>query len=136
MDVNVRVRVCVGVRVCVDVSVGVCVGVEVNVWVGVDVLVGVGVDVNVGTGGQFKIKSQTVPSKGAVTTTVTVDGDGDVYLVGSKSNVTPYLIGDSVTIGEDNGIYGSIKDVYYFDKKKTPDSIQFLYNLTKNKNAV
>ena len=60
----------------------------------------------------------------------------DGKLVGSKSNVTPYFIGDSVTIGEDNGIYGSIKDVYYFDKKKTPDSIQFLYNLTKNKNAV
>lgn len=60
----------------------------------------------------------------------------DGKLVGSKSNVTPYFIGDSVTIGEDNGIYGSIKDVYYFDKKKTPDSIHFLYNLTKNKNAV
>jgi hypothetical protein len=60
----------------------------------------------------------------------------DGKLVGSKSNVTPYFIGDSVTIGEDDGIYGSIKDVYYFDKKKTPDSIQFLYNLTQNKIAV
>uniref|UniRef100_A0A6C0H4W1 Uncharacterized protein n=1 Tax=viral metagenome TaxID=1070528 RepID=A0A6C0H4W1_9ZZZZ len=60
----------------------------------------------------------------------------DGKLVGSKSNVTPYFVGDNVTIGEDNGIYGSIKDIYYFDKIKTPDSIQFLYNLTKNKISI
>jgi len=60
----------------------------------------------------------------------------DGKLVGSKSNVTPYFIGDNVTIGEHNGIYGSIKDVFYFDKIKTPDSIQFLYNLAKNKNSI
>jgi hypothetical protein len=56
----------------------------------------------------------------------------DGKLVGSKNNVTPYFIGDSVTIGEDDGIYGSIKEIFYFDKIKTPDSIEFLYNLTKN----
>ena len=60
----------------------------------------------------------------------------DGKLVGSKSNVTPYFVGDSVTIGEDDGIHGSIKDVFYFDKIKHPDSIQFLYNLTKNKNSI
>ena len=58
----------------------------------------------------------------------------DGKLVGSKKNVTPYFVGDKVTIGEDDGIYGSIKDIFYYDKIKTPDSIQFLYNLTKNKN--
>ena len=58
----------------------------------------------------------------------------DGKLVGSKKNVTPYFIGDKVTIGEDDGIYGSIKEIFYYDKIKTPDSIQFLYNLTKNKN--
>ena len=57
-------------------------------------------------------------------------------LVGSKNNVTPYFIGDNVTIGEDDGIYGSIKEIFYFDKIKTPDSIQFLYSLTKNKNTI
>jgi hypothetical protein len=56
----------------------------------------------------------------------------DGKLVGSKNNVTPYFKGDSVTIGEDDGIYGSIKEIFYFDKIKTPDSIEFLYNLTKN----
>lgn len=60
----------------------------------------------------------------------------DGKLVGSKSNVTPYFVGDKVTIGEDDGIYGSIKDVFYFDKIKHPDSIQFLYNLAKNKNSI
>ena len=58
----------------------------------------------------------------------------DGKLVGSKKNVTPYFVGDKVTIGEDDGIYGSIKEIFYYDKIKTPDSIQFLYNLTKNKN--
>jgi hypothetical protein len=60
----------------------------------------------------------------------------DGKLVGSKNNVTPYFIGDSVTIGEHDGIYGSIKEIFYFDKIKTPDSIQFLYSLTKNKNLI
>jgi hypothetical protein len=60
----------------------------------------------------------------------------DGKLVGSKNNVTPYFVGDDITIGEDDGIYGSIKEIYYFDKIKTPDSIQFLYSLTKNKNAI
>jgi len=58
----------------------------------------------------------------------------DGKLVGAKNNITPYFIGDSVTIGEDDGIYGSIKEIFYFDKIKTPDSIQFLYSLTKNNN--
>ena len=57
----------------------------------------------------------------------------DGKLVGSKNNVTPYFKGDIVTIGEQDGIHGSIKEIYYYDKIKTPDSIQFLYNLTKNK---
>ena len=57
----------------------------------------------------------------------------DGKLVGSKDNVTPYFKGDNVTIGEKDGIYGSIKEIYYYDKIKTPDSIEFLYNLTKNK---
>lgn len=60
----------------------------------------------------------------------------DGKLVGSKNNVTPYFVGDNVTIGEDDGIYGSIKEIFYFDKIKTPDSIQFLYSLTKNKNSI
>lgn len=60
----------------------------------------------------------------------------DGKLVGSKDNVTPYFIGDDVTIGEHDGIYGSIKDIFYFDKIKTPDSIQFLHSLTKNNNII
>jgi len=60
----------------------------------------------------------------------------DGKLVGAKNNITPYFIGDSVTIGEDDGIYGSIKEIFYFDKIKTPDSIQFLNSLTKNNNLI
>jgi hypothetical protein len=57
-------------------------------------------------------------------------------LVGSKNNITPYFVGDKVTIGEQDGIYGSIKEIFYYDKIKTPDSIQFLHNLTKNKDLI
>ena len=60
----------------------------------------------------------------------------DGKLVGSKDNITPYFVGDSVTIGEDDGIHGSIKEIFYFDKIKTPDSIQFLHSLTKNNNSI
>ena len=55
----------------------------------------------------------------------------DGKLVGSKDNVPPYFEEDNVTIGEDNGIHGSIKDIYYFDKIKPTDNIEFLYNLTQ-----
>jgi hypothetical protein len=57
-------------------------------------------------------------------------------LVGSKNNITPYFVGDKVTIGEQDGIYGSIKEIFYYDKIKTPDSIQFLHNLTKSKDLI
>jgi hypothetical protein len=60
----------------------------------------------------------------------------DGKLVGSKNNVTPYFIGDNVTIGEDDGIHGSIKEIFYFDKIKTPDSIQFLSSLARNNNGI
>ena len=55
----------------------------------------------------------------------------DGKLVGSKNNVPPYFDTDKVTIGEDNGIHGSIKDIYYFDKIKPMDDIEFLYNLSQ-----
>ena len=55
----------------------------------------------------------------------------DNKLVGSKKNVSPYFDDDKVTIGEDNGIHGSIKDIYYFDKIKPMDNIEFLYSLSQ-----
>ena len=53
-------------------------------------------------------------------------------LVASKKNVSPYLVGDYVSIGQTNGIYGSIKDIYYFNITKPPDDIEFLSKLIKN----
>ena len=57
----------------------------------------------------------------------------DGKLVASKNNITPYFIGDKVTIGYNNGINGSIKEIYYYNKIKPPSEIQFLYNLALNK---
>jgi hypothetical protein len=56
----------------------------------------------------------------------------DGKLVGSKENVSPYFKGDKITIGERDGIHGSIKEIYYYDKIKTPSTIELLYNLSKN----
>jgi len=56
----------------------------------------------------------------------------DGKLVGSKENVSPYFKGDKVTIGENNGIHGSIKEIYYYNKITPPSTIELLYNLSKN----
>jgi hypothetical protein len=56
----------------------------------------------------------------------------DGKLVGSKANVVPYFKGDNITIGENDGIHGSIKEIYYYDKITTPSTIELLYNLSKN----
>jgi protein-S-isoprenylcysteine O-methyltransferase Ste14 len=57
----------------------------------------------------------------------------DGKLVGSKKDVTPYFKGDKVTIGENQGIHGSIKEISYYDTIKSPQTVELLYNLTKNK---
>jgi hypothetical protein len=57
----------------------------------------------------------------------------DGKLVGSKKDVTPYFKGDKVTIGENEGIHGSIKEISYYDSIKTPQTIELLYNLSGNK---
>jgi hypothetical protein len=57
----------------------------------------------------------------------------DGKLVGSKKDVTPYFKGDKVTIGEKDGINGSIKEISYYDTIKSPQTIELLYNLTNNK---
>ena len=59
----------------------------------------------------------------------TIDVFIDNKLVGSKKNVPPYFNDDKITIGEDNGIHGSIKEIFYFDTPRPPNNIEFLYNL-------
>lgn len=48
-------------------------------------------------------------------------------LVGSKENVSPYFTNDEVIIGENNGIHGSIDEVYYYDKIQTPDTFESFF---------
>lgn len=57
----------------------------------------------------------------------------DGKLVGSKQNVTPFFKGDKVTIGEKEGIHGSIKEITYYSSIVSPLTIELLYNLTNNK---
>ena len=56
----------------------------------------------------------------------------DGKLVGSKDKVSPYFKGDNITIGENDGIHGSIKEIFYYNKITTPSTIELLYNLSKN----
>ena len=62
----------------------------------------------------------------------------DIFLNGElvKSNieVVPYYTLDNLTIGEDNGINGSICNLVYFNKPLTSYNIYYLYNMVKNKN--
>ena len=57
----------------------------------------------------------------------------DGKLVGTKKDVTPYFKGDKVTIGENEGIHGSIKEINYYNDITSPLTIELLYNLTNNK---
>jgi hypothetical protein len=62
----------------------------------------------------------------------------DIFLNGElvKSNieVVPYYTLDNLTIGEDNGINGSMCNLVYFNKPLTSYNIYYLYNMVKNKN--
>ena len=66
----------------------------------------------------------------------TIDIFIDGKLVGSKNNVPPYLDEDKVTIGDPDfkkdGIHGSIKELYYYDKIRPQNTIEFIHDLTKN----
>lgn len=42
------------------------------------------------------------------------------YLVGSKKNVLPHMDYDKIIIGEDNGIYGAIQNVYFYNYNIKP----------------
>ena len=64
------------------------------------------------------------------------DGVIDVFidgkLVGSKKNIAQYFDKDKVTIGEHNGVHGSIKDIYYYENTRPVNNVEFLHDLTKN----
>ena len=60
----------------------------------------------------------------------TIDVFIDGKLVGSKKNVPPYFNDDKISIGEDNGIHGSIKEIFYYDTPRPPNNIEFMYDLT------
>ena len=61
----------------------------------------------------------------------------DIFLNGElvKSNieVVPYYTLDSLSVGEDNGINGSLCNLIYFNKPLTSYNIYYLYNAVKNK---
>lgn len=104
-----------------------------------------------GTKRKLLIKSKTQTSEGSQTDTIyetkkfkyqkwmlftinyqnnTIDVFIDGKLVGSKKNVPPYFNDDKITIGEDNGIHGSIKEIFYYDTPRPPSNIEFIYDLT------
>jgi len=62
-------------------------------------------------------------------------GTMDIFLNGelakSISGVVPYYTLDSLTIGEINGVNGSICSVVYYNKPLTSMNIKYLYNMIK-----
>jgi hypothetical protein len=59
-------------------------------------------------------------------------GTLDVFLnnelVGTAKNIVPYMKHDSITVGEDPGIHGGIKNVVYFQNVLSKNKISNLYN--------
>jgi len=53
-------------------------------------------------------------------------------LVSSVDGEVPYIDNESVIVGEDNGIYGSVINVLYYDKPLSIQKIDTLYNSFKN----
>jgi hypothetical protein len=61
----------------------------------------------------------------------TLDIFMDNKLVSSTPNIVPYMTFDNITIGKNNGIRGSIKDVVYFNDVLTRNKISWVYNSQK-----
>ena len=55
-------------------------------------------------------------------------------LVSTESGIIPLKQYDIVSYGSDNGIYGGICNVKYFNEKLTRSEINMLYNTSKNNN--
>ena len=49
-------------------------------------------------------------------------------LVSSTQNITPIMYYNKVTAGEENGIYGGIKDIMYYDHVLSSKQINTIYN--------
>lgn len=56
----------------------------------------------------------------------------DGNLVASKRNIPDFLSDDKITIGEDNGIHGSIKEIYYYNSIQPKEKVEFMFDLIKN----
>jgi len=55
----------------------------------------------------------------------------DNKLVSSSINVVPYMTYDDIICGKQNGIYGFIKNVSYFNNTLSKDKIAWLFNTNK-----
>lgn len=55
-------------------------------------------------------------------------------LVATKDNIPPYFTDDEVIIGENNGIHGSINEIYYYDKIQTTDLYESFFKINHKNN--
>ena len=53
-------------------------------------------------------------------------------LVASKSNIVPLMSYDIITMGENEGLEGGIKNVTFFNRILTKGEIKYEYNIYKN----
>ena len=56
--------------------------------------------------------------------TINIFMDGEV--IASENNVAPFFRENKVSIGQENGVHGSIKDIYYYNSIRTPNQIKFI----------
>lgn len=55
----------------------------------------------------------------------------DNKLISSIKSIVPYMTHDNISVGKNNGIYGFISDVTYFNKAITKDKMSWIYKTTK-----
>jgi hypothetical protein len=64
----------------------------------------------------------------------TIDVFCNNELIKSQINMVPYMDSDNLTVGQNDGVYGGICNVVYFNEPLTSDKMYYSYNAVKSSN--
>lgn len=64
-------------------------------------------------------------------------GTMDIFLngelVGSHGSISPYMSFENITLGHNNGIYGGLANVMYYNNPLSPGTIKIMYKMLRDK---
>jgi len=65
------------------------------------------------------------------------NGTMDIFLngslVGSQGGISPYMSFENITLGHNNGIYGGLANVMYYNNLLSPSTIKWTYKMLRDK---